>query len=168
MAGSVLGSDACGQSWEWYPGIWIQVPPPQDTAFAPLFLCKMLTIFPRSARNCEPQFLSFEPFRIAKIQRGNYSSRYTWTSSWKEASPGEASSGDLLVPEFSIVDWSPPSTQHPSPSCAHRRSAFNYTFRLSPPIIQSGCLVKQRIMGIGSLKLNRLLLKQESDFSETK
>lgn len=103
------------------PAVWTQVPPPQDTAFALLFFCKMLTIFPRSARNCEPQFLGFESFRIAKIQRGNYSSRYTLTSSWKEDRPGEASSCDLLVPAFSIVDWCPSSTQHPSPSCAHRR-----------------------------------------------
>lgn len=129
----------------------------------------MLIIFSRSSRNCESQFLSFESFKIEKLQRGNYSSRYTLTSSWKEASPGEASSGDLVVPEFSIVEW---CALHPSNTqVLHVLIAgptLHYTLRLSPPIIQSGFIVKQRIMEIGSLKLHRLLLKQESDFSETK
>lgn len=153
-----LSEEHVGRAGSGTPGIGIQVPPPQDTAFARLFFCKMLTIFSCSARNGEPQFLSFESFRTARIQRGNYRSRCTLTSSWDEASPGEASSGDLLVPEFSIVEWCPSSIQ-----VLHvpvTGSTFNYTLRLSLPIIQSGCIVKQRIMEIGSLKLNRLILKQ--------
>lgn len=64
------------------------------SCFSAKWLC-----FP-SLQGTVSQFLYLKSFRVAVIQRGNYRGRYTLTSSWNEANPGE---GDLRWPTCSQI-----------------------------------------------------------------
>lgn len=136
-----------GTGWQWLPrdlnssstssrhGILF-------SCFSAKWLC-----FP-SLQGTMSQFLNFKSFSVAIIQRGNYSGRYTLTSSWNEANPGE---GDLrwltcsqifhsrTVPSTSYTETTPKSF-----TVSTTGYIFNYTLKLSSSIIPTRFTSKHR------------------------